>query len=141
MRSPTFIRSSMTTPRRPFRTLRTPLPRPATRLGSELYIEALPDTEEDFDVWLSRAYFAAVRKQPDLAAAALTRAFNVRPHSDALPLLTEYQYAQACEIVGKETGDARFTRMLLDWARKHQKVQPAYAWAYAVEAQYSTIAG
>ena len=58
-----------------------------------------------------------------------------------MPLLTEYQYAQACEIVGKETGDARFTRMLLDWARKHQKVQPAYAWAYAVEAQYSTIAG
>ena len=34
----------------------------------------------------------------------------------------------------------RFTQMMLDWARVHQRLGPTQAWAYAVEAQYSANA-
>jgi len=107
------------------------------KLGLEAFIESQPAADQDFDVWLSRAFFAAVRHDPGKAADALTRAFNVRPHTDSRPIMTEYQFAEACEIVGRETADPRFDRMLLEWARQHQRMQPTHAWAYAVEAQLS----
>jgi hypothetical protein len=110
------------------------------KVGLEQFIETLAKHGDDFDVWLGKAFFAAVRHDPDAAQAALTHAFGVRPHTDMRPVMTEYQYAEACEIVGRETGDPRFTRMLLDWARQNQRIMPTSAWAYALEAQYSTVA-
>ncbi len=106
-------------------------------IGLEKFIEALPHWNQDFDVWLSRAFYAAARKDAIGAEHALKRAFYVRPHSEWRPVLPEYQYAEACEIIGRETGDPRFVGMMLDWARKNQRIQPTQAWSYAVEAQYS----
>jgi hypothetical protein len=91
----------------------------------------------DFDYWLSRAFFAAVRHDAKSAQDGLVHAFNVRPNTDERPIMTEYQWAEACEIVLRETKDARFERMLVDWARKYERIVPWEAWAYAVEAQYS----
>jgi hypothetical protein len=105
----------------------------------EAFMESRPDADQDFDIWLGRAFFAAVRRDSAKADAALERAFNVRPHTDHRPLMSEYQYAEACELVRRETGDVRFERRILKWAKAHQRIQPTHAWAYAMEAQYSRI--
>jgi hypothetical protein len=106
----------------------------------EQFIEGIDRWNQDYDVWLSRAFFAAVRKDVKQAEQALKRAFYVRPHTELRPVMTEYQYAEACELIGRETGDPRFVRMMVEWARQNQRIQPTQAWSYAVEAQYSTNA-
>lgn len=103
----------------------------------EQFIEGVDRWNQDYDVWLSRAFFAAVRKDVKQAEQSLKRAFYERPHTDMRPVMTEYQYAEACELIGRETGDPRFVRMMLEWARQNQRIQPTQAWSYAVEAQYS----
>jgi len=103
-------------------------------VGLEKYVESLP--VRDFDYWLARAFFAGVRKDVATAQSALTMAFRVRPHTDQRPIMTEYQYAQACEWLYLETHDARFAAMLLGWARVFQRLQPTYAWAYAMQYTY-----
>jgi len=90
----------------------------------------------DFDVWLARAVFAAARKDNGTALNALHSAFRLRPNTDYRPILTEYEYAQVCEWLFKDTHDQRFSAALLEWARKHQTVQPTHAWAYAIEYAY-----
>lgn len=112
--------------------------RTGDKLGLRKEIESVVDDPDgDFDVWLARAFFAAVERNADQAYDALKHAFDVRPHTVDRPIMTEYQFAEACEIALKETRDARFEAMLLDWARRHQRIQPTQAWAYAIEAQYS----
>lgn len=106
----------------------------------EQFIEGVDRWNQDYDVWLSRAFFAAVRKDVNQAELSLKRAFYARPHTEMRPIMTEYQYAEACELIGRETGDPRFFRMMLEWARQNQRIQPTQAWSYAVEAQYSTDA-
>src|SRR5262249_13136967 len=86
----------------------------------------------DFDVWLARAFFAAGRKDADSALSALQRALRSRPNTDYRPVLTEYQYAEACEWLFRDTHDARFSAALLEWAKRFQTVQPTQAWAYAI---------
>jgi tetratricopeptide (TPR) repeat protein len=115
------------------------------KLGLERYIESLPETQgfpaadRTFDMWLARAYFAVVRREFAKADEALRRAFNSRPHTDVRPVFSEYQFAEACEFALRESGDQRFSRRMLDWAKRHQQIQPTQAWAYAIEAQYSKI--
>jgi hypothetical protein len=103
-------------------------------VGLEKYVEALPI--QDFDYWLSRAFFAGVRKDVSASQSALAMAFRTRPHTDERPIMTEYQYAEACEWLYLETRDPRFTAMLLDWAKAFQRLQPTYAWAYAMQYTY-----
>jgi hypothetical protein len=114
----------------------------AAKTGDKLKLEAFISTriigaDQYFDVWLARAYFAAVRHDADAARQALVRAFNVRPYTESRPIMTEYQFVEACEIVLKETGDQRVLEMMVDWAKRWQRIQPMASWAYAVEAQYS----
>jgi tetratricopeptide (TPR) repeat protein len=106
------------------------------RGGLERFLDSLPHPDGEFDVMLSKATFAAVRKQTEDARKYLLRAFRMRPHSDSRPILTEYAYAEVCEFIARETGDAGFKDLLLDWARQQQKMQPTHSWGYAVEAQY-----
>ncbi|HTU65024.1 MAG TPA: hypothetical protein VMF52_03650 [Steroidobacteraceae bacterium] len=107
------------------------------KVGLEEFIGLIPNDSQYFDVWLARAHFAAVRHDADKSYQALLRAFNVRPYTESRPVMTEYQFAEACETVLKETGDARVAAMLLDWAKRWQRIHPTSSWAYAVEANYS----
>lgn len=105
----------------------------------EAYIDARSEKEQVFDVMLAQATFAAVRHDVAGAEQLLTRALRFRPWQDHYrPLVPEYEFVEICEFAATETGDARFNRMLLDWAKAYQRMQPAVAWGYAVEAQYST---
>ena len=51
-------------------------------------------------------------------------------------MLTSYQYAEACEWIYRDTRDAKFLTMLLDWAKKYQLINPTQAWAYAMQYDY-----
>lgn len=107
-------------------------------VGLEKYVQGL--TNHDFDYWLARAFFAGVRKDVAAAQSALEAAFRARPHTDYRPIMTEYQYAEACEWLYQETHDARFIAMLLDWVKSHQRIQPTHAWAYAMQYTYEKTA-
>lgn len=102
----------------------------------EKYLESRVDAYPAFDSWLAKAFFAGSRKDAGAALQALRSAFRSMPYTDYRPVLTEYEYAQACEWLLKDTGDSRFADMLLDWAKKHQQIQPTHAWAYAMEYAY-----
>jgi hypothetical protein len=91
-----------------------------------------------FDLWLGKAFFAGQRKDSDAALAALRTALRLRVFTDDRPVLTEYQYAEACEWLYHDTQDRRFIAELLDWVKKQQAVQPTMAWAYAMQYQYET---
>jgi hypothetical protein len=61
--------------------------------------------------------------------------------ADAYAALLARDYAQACEWLYQETGDARFVTELLEWVKKHEVIQPAHGWAYAMEYAYEKPAG
>jgi hypothetical protein len=102
--------------------------------GLEKYLES--HGMESFDTWLALGFFAAARHDSEAALKALRSAFRLRPNSDFRPILSEYEYAQACEWLLQDTGDARFKEALLDWVRKHELIQPAQGWAYAMQYTY-----
>jgi hypothetical protein len=88
---------------------------------------------QDFDSWLAKAFFHAHRREVGQAENALRQAFQRRPHTDYRPILTEFQFADACEWIYRITGETRFKDMLLDWSTRHQQIQPTHAWAYAMQ--------
>lgn len=115
----------------------------AARTGDTLQFEkyvatSRPHDDRDFDVMLSRAFFAAGRKQLDEAHRLLALAFRNKPYVGDRPLDVDYQFAQACEWLYRDTKDARFATTLLEWARSYQSMQPAMAWSYAVQYQYES---
>ena len=101
-------------------------------------MEPAPFGHESFDVLLSRAFFAAGRKQVDEANRLLNLAFRAKPFSGVRPVDVDYQFAQACEWLYRDTHDHRFATTLLEWAKGYQSIQPVAAWAYAVQFQYET---
>jgi hypothetical protein len=103
---------------------------------AEYVMKPSPHDFQNFDVLLSRAFFAAARKDVDEAYRLLSLAFRAKPYSGERPVNVDYQYAQACEWLYRDTRDVRFVEILLDWARRYQSVQPTSAWAYAVQFQY-----
>jgi len=78
-----------------------------------------------------------LRGESDAAIAHLKRAFNNRPYTDKRPILTEYQWAEACEWLFEATKDTRYRDLALDWARVNQKIQPMFSWPYALEYKLS----
>jgi len=102
----------------------------------EKYLDSMPGYR-NFDYWLAHAYFAGVRKESEAARDALQKAFKLRPSTDHRPILSEYQYAEACEWLYRDTGDSRFRIDLLTWLKAVQVIQPAQAWAYAMEYSYA----
>jgi hypothetical protein len=106
----------------------------------EAYINSLnsPPYNEvpSFDQLLAKAFFAGRRKDADGALKDLREALRLRPYTDDRPVMTEYQYAEACEWLYRDTGDSRFVTELLDWARKQETVQPFLAWAYSMQYEY-----
>jgi hypothetical protein len=116
----------------------------AARMGDpgnlEAYIDSLNRPPNNplpsFDQLLAKAFFAAHHKDADAALAALRQARRVRPYTDDRPVMTEYQYAEACEWLYQDTGDPRMVAELLDWVSRQQSVQPMMAWAYSMEYEY-----
>ncbi len=86
---------------------------------------------------LSLAVFAGLNNRHDVAEKLLGQAFNLKPHLKSQPLTSGYQYAEACIWLFDATGYDGYRQRALQWARKHQQIQPTHPWAYALEAAYS----
>jgi hypothetical protein len=96
-----------------------------------------------FDTWLAKAFFAGMHKDPEGAEAALNSAFRAKQFAQlginsTRPILVDYQYAEACEWLYQFIGDRRFVATLLDWVTRFQRIEPTYAWSYAMEFQYAS---
>jgi hypothetical protein len=91
-----------------------------------------------FDYWLAKAFLGGARKDVAGAYSSLQKAFRQRTSSDNdnRPALTEFQYAQACEWLYRETGDSRFMTELLEWVKRYEVIVPTQGWAYAMEYSY-----
>jgi hypothetical protein len=114
----------------------------AAKSGDRDHLEKYLDTLQGrshptFDYWLARAFFAGVRKDATTAYVALQKARRTRPGSDYRPVLTDYQYAEACDWLYQEMHDARFSAELLAWVRVMEITQPTQGWPYALEYSYS----
>jgi len=92
--------------------------------------------DRDFDSRLVRALLAGARKDLPEARKWLGLAQRVRPNPDDRVVMPEFQYAQACEWLFRDTQDDAFRTMLLDWVRAYQTIQPTLGWAYAVQYSY-----
>jgi hypothetical protein len=97
------------------------------------YVGGGSRTEEDFDARLTQAFVAASRNNVSEARRLLSLAHRVRPNTDYRPVLTEFQYAQACEWLFRDTRDEGFRTMLLEWLKSQQRIQPTQGWAYAMQ--------
>jgi tetratricopeptide (TPR) repeat protein len=102
-------------------------------LAEESHIEGDFERDGTYDRLLARAVIAGAEKDVNAAQALLRSAFNIRPNTDYRPILTEYEYAEVCEWLYRETREPRFAEMLLGWAEEYEKIQPTHAWAYAME--------
>jgi hypothetical protein len=102
-------------------------------LAEESHIEGDFARDGTYDRLLARAVIAGAEKDANAAQALLRSAFNIRPNTEHRPILTEYEYAQVCEWLYRETRDPRFAEMLLGWTEEYEKIQPTHAWAYAME--------
>lgn len=107
-------------------------------LGLEAFVRGLPEARpSDFDRGLALAFFAGLRGEHETAEKYLQLAFHHRPFTENRPIFTEYQWAEACEWLYTATGEKRYLKLALDWARRNQQIMPVSAWAYALEARYS----
>jgi hypothetical protein len=89
-----------------------------------------------FPYWMALAMFAGARHDVDQATKDLDAALHRRPDSGLQPIPTEYQYAEACELLYLETRDERLRTRLVTWVRHWQVVHPVDAWAYALQYSY-----
>ena len=109
------------------------------RLGLEAFVRALPEWRpRDFDRGLALAFFAGLRGEHEAAKKHLLLALRHRPFTEKRPIFPEYQWAEACEWLYRATGEKSYLQLALDWARRHQQIMPVSAWAYALEARYSS---
>lgn len=93
--------------------------------------------KKGFDYYLARAVISGIGGKTDESVQQLKNALYRRPFTEERPLYIEYQYAEICEWLYEATGKSQYKEMALDWAKKHQKIQPWFAWAYAMEAALS----
>jgi tetratricopeptide (TPR) repeat protein len=101
------------------------------------YLAHIPPNKQRFDYYLAKGVLEAIAGQHDAALAHLRDGLRRRPYTEYRPVLVEYQYGELCDWLRSATGDARYGREALDWARKTQRLQPWFAWSYALEAKYA----
>ncbi len=90
---------------------------------------------------MALAMFAGAHQDVGLAVKNLDAALRRRPDSGLQPIPTEYQYAEACELLYQETRDERLRTRLVAWARQWQVLHPVDAWACALQYKYDLDAG
>ncbi|MFZ5524526.1 MAG: tetratricopeptide repeat protein [Pseudomonadota bacterium] len=103
----------------------------------EEYMSDFSPMEKGFDYLLAKAVISGIGGKTGESVKYLKSAFYRRPFTEARPLQTEYQYAEICEWLYQATGKSKYKEIALDWAKKNQKFQPWFAWAYAMEAALS----
>lgn len=97
-------------------------------------------SEYEYYVNLSHAVEFGLQGHNKKAEEYLMKASYIMPATRSKPFFSWYQLVEICEWLYKETDNPSYKELALKWAKVHQKIQPMFAWAYAVEAQYSASA-
>ncbi len=100
----------------------------------EKYLVDYNIKQNEFDYLLAQAIISGIGGKTEESIKFLLSALYKRPYTENRPLQTEYQYAEICKLLYEATGKSQYKEMALDWAKKNQKFQPWFAWAYAMEA-------
>jgi hypothetical protein len=103
------------------------------RLAQEQQMPGGFEIQGNFYRLLTRALIAGADKKLEAAESLLRGAFNIRSGTGYEPITTEYEFAEVCDWLFSETQDRRFIVILLDYLKEYEKIQPTYAWAYALE--------
>lgn len=90
---------------------------------------------------VKRSIAAMVLGNHDKAIAFLQDGFNSIPNS------MDYEYPQSfyyelltfSEYFYVRSSDERYRKLIVDWSRKSQKMEPWNAWSYAFEAKYTDV--
>jgi len=113
----------------------------ATKMGDvstiEKYMVDFNPKEKGFDYLLAQAVITGISGKTVESVQFLKSALYRRPFTEDRPLQTEYQYAEICKWLYESTGNSKYKEIALDWAKKNQKFQPWFSWAYAMEALLS----
>jgi hypothetical protein len=107
------------------------------KLGLKAFLDQIKPEAQGFDYHLAQAVFEGFARHSDKARELLRLAFLERPYTVGRGQLSPYQYAETCIWLFEESGEAQYRDLALDWARNYQRIDPAFAWAYALEARYS----
>ncbi len=112
--------------------------RPAEQLAKLLLVVEKEKGKDRFYSDLSRAVIFAGLSDNEKALSALIDAYHNRPFTGWRPIYSWYQLTETAEWIHQLTGDRSVIQLAVDWAKKHQVIQPHFAWAFAFEALYST---
>ena len=100
-------------------------------------LDTVPSDGRDFYWYLAKAFAAAGKYDDKAALDNLNAALNRRQYTQGQPVLTEYQFAEACEALYEWRHAKPYRDMALDWAKKYEVIQPLFAWPYALEAKFT----
>ena len=106
------------------------------KLELEKFVDAKLAEKHNWGVLLAKAVFEALHDRPDSALEWLDKAFRGRIATGQWPLSTAFEYADLCVRLYDLKHDERYREHALAWARSHQRIEPAQAWAYALVAHY-----
>lgn len=97
-----------------------------------------PNMSTSFDRLLAQAVLEAELGDLDGSIDALEKAYIHRPHTKWRPLYSWYQLTDIAERLYLQTNDRRYLNLAVEWAKRYQRIQPHFAWAFAFEALYGT---
>jgi len=72
------------------------------------------------------------------ARAHLRNALNVRAHTDGSSMFSWYRLVEICEALYRATDDDGYRNLALALSRRHTRIQPMFAWSWAVVARYTS---
>jgi tetratricopeptide (TPR) repeat protein len=96
--------------------------------------------ENNFYLHLSRAFMTASKGNHVEAVRWLRAALNNSPNILLGTISPWYQVVEACEWLYADTQLPEYRALAVELAKKHQRILPMFAWAYAVEAKYTETA-
>lgn len=117
----------------------------AAKSGNPGKLEAFLDGRQvpyaaRFDHHLAKAFITGLRGEVEKSISHLDSAFNNRPFTQSRPILTEYQWAEACDWLYDATKNEKYRELALRWAKRNQRSQPFQSWSYAMEAKLAKSA-
>jgi hypothetical protein len=98
-------------------------------------LHVIPEKDWSSHYFLAMAIVDGMKGRHTEALAGMRKAFDKMPRTEERPVLTEYQQAEAAEWLYEATKHEPYRDAALEWARLNQRLQPMYAWSYAMEAK------
>jgi tetratricopeptide (TPR) repeat protein len=91
-----------------------------------------------FTMELVSAVRSGLEGDPERSRAHLRSALHVRAHTDGSAMLSWFRVVEICEALYRATGDEGYRALALDLARRHARIQPMFAWSWAVVARHAS---